>query len=493
MSFLRKLASHTAIYGLSSIIGRLLNWALTPVYVNFFRPEEFGIFSDLYAMMFYPLILLSFGMETTFFRYAKNYLASDKAFSNALSVVITFVAVFLGFSLTFLENIAEVLGYPGQEKLLLPVIGIIALDTVANLFMAFLRYKEKAWKFALTSLTNILITLVLNIIFIAVLRLDYYYAFLANLIASAVRLLLAVGFNLPLRFSPDKEFLRPMLSYAAPIVIAGLAGAINETLDRNLLPRLWEDGKVFLGKARSGTEMNGIYAANYKLAIFISLFTQAFRYAAEPFFFKNLKKTTDNKKQIAVSYYFFLLIALSGFVWISVLKYFIVSFNFFGLVHFRLIPEPYWVGLPVVPVLLFANVSLASYVTFSMWFKISEQTQYGIYFSLAGASITLAMNFLFIPKIGFYASALATLLCYVTMAVFCVYVGQKKYFIPYDFKQIFKSVFLAIFLVVTYQFLENYKGLGAENFGFAILTIFIWSGWVYREARKYNQKRWSNG
>ncbi len=483
MSFLRKLASHTAIYGLSSIIGRLLNWALTPVYVNFFRPEEFGIFSDLYAIMFYPLILLTFGMETTFFRYAKNHLNPEKAFSNALTIVGTLVVTFLVLSLSLLDFIAKAIGYEGQENLVLLVIGIIAIDSLANLFMAYLRYKEKAWKFALTSLLNILITLLLNIWFIAVLRLDYYYAFLANLIASAVRLLLAVAFNFPMHFKPDKKYFRPMIYYAAPIVIAGLAGAINETFDRNLLPRLWEDGKVFLGKPRTGIELNGIYSANYKLAIFISLFTQAFRYAAEPFFFKNLKNSS-NKKQISVSYYFFLLTALTGFVFISVFKYYIVSFDIFGLVNFKLIPEPYWVGLPVVPILLFANVALASYITFSMWFKISEQTRYGIYFSLIGATITLTINFLFIPKIGFYASAFATLLCYVTMAVLCVLTGQKNYYVPYEFPKILRSVFLAVFLVLAYQLLENFYGLRDENLLYAILVAGIWSVWSYREIQR---------
>ena len=483
MSFHRKLASHTAIYGLSSIIGRILTWGLTPLYVNYFNPAEFGKVSDLYAFTFYFIILISFRMETTFFRFSKNIISFNKAFSNALFVEVSLATIFLLTTLPFVNKIAGILGYADQVNTLILVILIIVLDALGNLSMAALRYKEKAVRFAIISIVNIILTISLNIWFIAVLKKGIHYIFVANVIASATKLLLTWIFLRPVKIKVATGWIKPMLKYAAPIVVAGFAGALNETLDRNLLPRLWDETKPFLGKFYSGIELTGIYSTNYKLAIFISLFTQAFRYAAEPLFFKNIKNK-DNKSNIATSYYYFLLFALTGFVAISVFKYFIASFNFFGLANFRLIPEPYWVGLRVVPILLLANIALASYITFAMWFKIVRKTKFGMYFSLIGASITLIVNVLLIPEIGFFASALATFLCYSTMALLCLIIGQKHYKIPYNYSKIIEAIIISVILVAIYELWEIKSGFSNSNFVVALAIFGTWLLFVFFRGRK---------
>ena len=484
MSFLRKLASHTAIYGLSSIIGRILTWGLTPLYVNYFAPAEFGKVSDLYAFTFYFIILISFGMETTFFRFSKNIINFNKAFSNALLVVVSLASVFLLLTIPFIDEIADLLGYSKHSNTLLIIVIIIVLDALGNLSLAALRYKEKAMQFATISIINIILTLSLNILFIAVLKKSIHYIFVANVIASAARLLLGWKYLLPIEFTPATEWIKPMLKYAVPIVIAGFAGALNETLDRNLLPRLWDEAKLFLGKHYTGIELTGIYSTNYKLAIFISLFTQAFRYAAEPLFFKNIRHR-DNKENIANSYYLFLAFALTGFVAISVFKYFIANFDFFGLTNFHLIPPAYQVGLRVVPILLFANVALASYITFSMWFKIIRRTEFGAYFSLIGASITLHVNILLIPHIGFFASALATFLCYTTMALLCLRVGQEHYKIPYNYPRILEAIIVAIVLVVFYELWEITTGFSNSNFKIAGFIFVLWMLFIHFRVRRF--------
>ncbi|MCS7073975.1 MAG: oligosaccharide flippase family protein, partial [Bacteroidia bacterium] len=338
MGLLQKLASQTAIYGLSSVIGRLLNWGLTPLYVNYFKPGAFGVLSDLYALSFYPQLILTMGMETTFFRFSENKQREKEVYANAFYLVVFLAISFLLVISIFKSWIAQWLGYAGHSNLILIVAGIITADIIAALPLAKLRYDEKAKFFAFISLTNIGITILLNLLFIVVFRYGLYYIFIANLIASIIRTGLALYENIP-----SWQFVNPvtaklMLNYGFYIMLAGLAGAINETLDRNLLPRLWENGTVFEGKSRTGMEMNGIYSAMYKLAMFISLVTQAFRYAVEPYFFKSANET-DKDLNFARIFHYYCTATLVMFLFISSFTHEILSFNFWGLFSGYLVPR----------------------------------------------------------------------------------------------------------------------------------------------------------
>lgn len=466
MSLWRKLGSHTLIYGLSSIIGRTINWALTPLYSNYFTLEEFGVFSDLYALTFYPLIILTFGMETSFFHFAGKKIEPEKAYANAFIVVCILNVLFIGIFGLGNSFCSALLGYPNQSHLLLMLVGIIVLDTLAALPMARLRYQENSKRFAFISLTNIGLTLILNIIFIAVLNKGIEYVFWANLIASGLKLILALQYNLPQQASFDRTLLKPIIWYGFYIMLAGLAGAVNETFDRNLLPRLWgSEKKEFEGQLLNGMEMNGIYSAMYKLGMFISLLTQAFRYAAEPFFFKTAAEH-DAPTTYAKVFHYFTTVCFVAFLLVAGLAGEIVSFNLFGLTNFSLIPQRYWIGLDVVPIILLANVCLAMYINLSVWFKITAQLRYGLFISTLGAVITILINAFTIPYLGYYGSALATLSCYGFMCMFCYYLGQKNYPIPYKFGRLMGYAILVGFFYMMIRFLE-YKGLSGTN-----ITLF---------------------
>jgi len=455
MSLLKKLVSHTAIYGASSIIGRLINWVLTPLYVNLFAPAEYGIFTDLYALSFYPLILLTFGMETTFFRYAKG---GDKSsiefvYNNAFWTVFAFALLFsLIFGLNY-NNLATSLGYKTQPQLVLLLIGIIVVDVLSALPLAKLRYEEKAKNFAFISLSNIAITLILNIIFLLYLGWGIEYVFVANFIASVIRLLLLVEGNLPTHWLPDVKTLKPFLEYGFLIMLAGLAGAMNEMLSRNILPRLWTDGALYKGVSYTGLEINGIYGANYKLGMFIALLTQAFRYAVEPIYFK---ETTDKQHPttFAQIFHYYTLVCLAFCLIISSFSYEIVSFKVFGR---SLLTEKYWVGLNAVPLILLANMLLGMYLNLSFWFKITGQVRYGIFFTLSGTIITVVINFLTIPFFAYIGSAIASVLCYATMCYLCYYYGQKYYPVPYNLRRlgIYFLFFLALYFINRFMSYPN--------------------------------------
>jgi len=423
---LRKLASHTLIYGMSSILGRLINWGLTPVYLNHFTEHQNGMISDLYALTFYPLIVLTFGMETSFFHFSHGKLHVDRAYTNSLTSVFALASIFALVGALCYVPLAHALGYYGHEEYILILIGIIWLDTVAALPMAKLRYDERARWFTSISLSNIGLTIVLNVVFVVVFHFGVEFVLIANLVASVVRLLMAFYGNLPRSWKPDLEAWKPMLHYGFFIMLAGLAGTINETFDRNLLPRLWPNGGVYKGVPHTGMEMNGIYGANYKLGMFIALVTQAFRYAAEPFFFKH----ADGEKSpelFAKIFHYFILACLSVFLIITSFSYEIVSFDFGGV---RLFPPQYWVGLEVVPVILLANICLGAYINLSMWYKVTNRVRFGLFIAAIGAFLTILINFLGIPYWGYMACGYATLVCYASMCFLCYYFGKKHYPIP---------------------------------------------------------------
>jgi O-antigen/teichoic acid export membrane protein len=437
MSVLRKLAGETAIYGISSVIGRLLNLILTPIYTEVFKKGTYGIIGDLYAFVSFANVFLTFGMETAFFRFSEDHDDPKKAYSQAFIWVSSLVLMILIVGLLSYQTVAGWIGYGEQEHLVLMTLLIICIDGLAALPMAKLRKEGRAKRFAIINLTNIGISLSANILFIAILDLGIEYVFISNIVASSIRLGLALLTGLPASIKPDPRLLRSMAHYGFFIMIAGLAGMMNETLDRILLPRLWIEGTLWGDPPAyplepfTGLEMNGVYNACYKLSMFIALVTQAFRYAAEPFFFREAKDK-NSPETFARVFHYFMIAVLAAFMLVSSYAHEIVSFNFFGLTGDKtFIDEAYWLGLSVVPVLLMAYVFSAAYINLSIWFKITKQTRFALLFAGTGAFITIVINVLTIPRYGYLGSAWATLACYGSMALLCYLVGQKYYPIPY--------------------------------------------------------------
>ncbi|MDD3858805.1 MAG: oligosaccharide flippase family protein [Bacteroidales bacterium] len=444
---LKKLAGQTAVYGLSSILGRLLNYLLVPLYTRLFAPEVYGIVTELYAYVTFLLILLTYGMETGFFRFAQDKSIFDKVYSSILVSITATSTLFIALLLIFLTPIANLLDYQLNPEYILWMGLIVALDSLISIPFAKLRLQNKAWKFAILKLINIGINIGLNLFFLLLCPkltssnpdsalLSLYsptigvgYVFIANLIANVFTLLMLLPEILNIKFSFDKALLKKILIYAMPLLIAGFAGMINETLDRVLLKHLVPD-------SLNPMEQLGIYGANYKLAILMTLFIQMFRYAAEPFFFNNKNESNARELYAKATKYFIicgLMIFLGVMFYIDFIKYFI--------------DVNYHEGLKVVPILLLANLFLGIFFNFSIWYKLNDMTKYGAYLAIFGAILTIVLNVVLVPIYGYVGSAWATLICYVAMTLLSFYWGQKYYKVPYG---ILNAVFYFVFALGLY-------------------------------------------
>ncbi len=451
---LKKIFSHAAIYGMSSILGRILNWLLTPLYINIYPTEEYGILSDLYGFTFYWSVILTFGQETAFFRFGTDKNKFKDYYSSAFSHVLLFSLIFLIiFGLNY-SIFAEWLGYKGRESLFLWLIGIIFCDAIAAMPLAKLRYEEKAFHFAVISLLNIGITIVLNLILVLWLKQPIEAVFWANFLASLVRLLMSFYGNMPNFFIPREPYFQKMLAFGSFIMLSGLLSAINENLGRNLIIRLWEDGKLWNGVPYTGKALNGIYSANYKFGMFIALMTQAFRYAADPI----MLKSSENKESppfYAKVFYFYTTANIFMYLIISTFIEEIAKFNFWGLTNFYLVHPDYWGGLVIVPHILLANVMFGAFMNLSIWYKVTKQTHYGMWITFVGTVFTLIINILFIPEYGFVASAYSTLICYSSMAILCYLLGQKFYPVPYPIFHVLMYILISTTLIFITQNLPN--------------------------------------
>lgn len=456
MNPLKRLLGQTAIYGLSSIVGRLLNYLLVPLYTRVFLPNEYGVVVELYAYVGFFNVILTYGMETSFFRFSEKYKDYLRVFSTAISSLFISTSVFLLIGLLLSGGIANYLQYQNNVEYIVWFVLIISLDTLAAIPFAKLRLQNKAIKFAVIKFINIGINILLNLFFLILCplilkqnpdsffnliyseRVGVGYIFISNLIASAITLFLLIpefkGFN----FSFENTLLKEMLRYSWPLLIAGLAGMVNETLDRILLKAfivipdyVADSHKYIMGQI-------GIYGANYKISIFMTLFIQAFRYTAEPFFFSQMSKS-DSKKIYADVMKFFVLFCLLVFL----------SINLFIDIVKLFIDSNYYSGLHIVPILLGANLFLGIIFNLSIWYKLTNRTKFGALIAIFGAIITIVLNIILIPYIGYTGSAVATLVCYFLMAVLS-YILSKKYFpIPYNLKRIFGYSLLALILYFT--------------------------------------------
>ncbi len=444
MSTIRKLASQTAIYGLSSIIGRFLNYLLVPLHtsVYVFTLEQYGIITEMYAYVSVLVILLTYGMETSFFRfYSRDELDKKRVYSTALWAVMTTTAAFIIVCYIFAQPIANWLHYNNHKEYVIWFAIIVGLDAVSSIALAKLRALNKAVNFAFINLSNVAINIGLNLFFLAYCMPMYKagnmnwivetfynpnigvgYVFISNLIASIVKFLLLIPYYIDLKFGWNKSYLKQMLIYGLPLLFAGLAGIINETLDRIMLKQMLIDD---LGEVRT-LELIGIYGAVYKISIIITLFIQAFRFAADPFFFAQEKEKNSKETYSRVMTYFVIVCAvifLGVMLYLDILKYFITN-------------DAYWVGLHIVPYLLFANIFLGIYYNQSIWYKLSGQTMYAVYLAVFGAIITIVLNIILIPTINYTGSAYTTFICYAAMMLASYFLGQKYYPVPYKIGKI---------------------------------------------------------
>lgn len=448
---LRKLISDTAVYGTSSMLARGLYYVLTIAFGRIFLPEDFGIFTELYAYAGLLNVVLTHGMETAYFRfYTKEVALKEQVFGTSLVSVASVSIFFLGLIYLFIEPISYALNYSQNQNYLIWFAWIIALDNWSALPFAKLRMEGKAKLFALLKISNVAIMVLFNLFFLfwlppmvqkyAVLELIYSqkigigYVFISNLIASAITFTFLLKIISPRVITFHFGLYKQMLKYATPILFIGLAGIANELFDRLMLRRLLPFDDI------ENLRLLGIYGYCYKLSVLMALFTQAFRFAAEPLFFKESKNENAPHTYAKITLYF----TMAG------------SFIFLGVSLFAdnilsFVNEAYLEGLSVIPILLMANLFLGIHFNVSTWYKIMDKTHIGAFISIFGAALTITLNILFIPKYGFMASAWITLICYFSMTVIGLILGQKHYPIPYSYIKILLYIFSAFALVYLYQ------------------------------------------
>lgn len=475
MKSLRKLASQTVVYGLSSILGRFLNYLLVPLYTYVFAAEAYGVVSEFYAYAGFFAVFLGLGLETGYFRFRGRPGVMDaSAYGAALWVLIPANLLFLGLIITYREPLSIWLQYPEHPEYLVWFSLILAADAVCALPFARLRAQERAIRFATIKLTEILLTIGLNLLFILgfpALRLKWPELpwdqwlnpdigvgaiFLANLIGSAAKWVLLWPEFRRIDFAGGLRLIRPMLRYALPMVIIGFAGMINEMLDRAILKYLLPYDLV------TNLRMLGIYGACYKLSILMTLFVQAFRYAGEPFFFAMAGRSDAKQAYALVMRYF--VICCSG-IYLGVVLFLDVFKYFIG--------EEYREGLGIVPILLMANLLLGIYINLSIWYKLTDRTGWGAWVSILGAVLTVALNVALIPEYGYVGSAWATLACYATMVILSWALGCYFYPVPYPLARIGGYLMLSVGLTFAQPVVELRLDLGAMMAG-----VLLFSGYL---------------
>ena len=445
---MKRLVKETAIYGLSSIVGRFLNWMLVPVYTRVLTGTgEFGIYTNLYAWVALLLIILTYGMETGFFRFINKQEEANpmRVYATTLFSLGATSGLFLLSTLCFLSPLSRLLNYEAHPEYLAMMLGVAAADAFCCIPFAWLRYKGRPLRFMGIKLLGIFLNIGLNIFFLIVcpylhrrapqavgwFYLPAYgvgYAFVANVITSAVTLVALVPDMLPgFRYKPDLALLKRMLRYSFPILILGIAGILNQTADKILFPWLFDD------KAYANEQL-GIYGACFRIAVVMVMFIQAFRYAYEPFVFeKNREGKSRTAYAGAMKYFiiFGLLIFLGVVFYLDLLKYFV--------------SPPYYPGLRVVPIVMAGELFFGIYFNLSFWYKLTDQTRWGAYFSISGCVVTLSVILLFAPVYGYMACAWASFFCNLFMMLLSYFTGQKKFPISYDLKSAF--IYFALTIV----------------------------------------------
>ena len=454
MNLYKKLAGQTLVYGLGTMVPRFLNYAILTVwYTRLFKVSEYGVITELYAYVVFLLVILTYGMETGLFRFATKDKNTSLSFSTATISLFITSGLFIIVVFLFSKNIAHLLEYDSHPEYIRWLALIVGIDSFSAIPFAWLRVKEKSRKFTFIKIANVLFTIIFVVLFFIVFprlsekwnlpsfvynkNIRVGYVLIANLWASSLTLLLLIGeiFSVKIRF--DITLWKKMLIYSYPLLIAGLAGTINETMDRILL-------KYMLPANYKPLYEIGIYGANYKIAIVMMLFVQMFRYAAEPFYFNYAKEKNAKEIYSNILRYFYIIglfIFLLVTLYIDFFKYFIAS-KFFS-------------GLNIVPVVLFSYLLYGLFFNLSIWYKLTDKTKYGAILTFIGAIITLIINIIFIPRYSYVASAYAHLVCYAAMVIISWLIGRKYYRINYKVKKLVEYLMTTLVIYAISHYLHR--------------------------------------
>ena len=456
MANLKSLAKDTAIYGLSSIIARFINYLLVPIQTARFAASggEYGIITNVYAYVSLLIILLTFGMETTFFRFmSKEGEDPKKVYSTALTMVMMTSLISSVLLMTFLNPIAASVGYADHPEYVAVMYITVAIDAFMAIPFAYLRYLHKPLKFALLKIINILLNIVLNLLYLVVLpalklnpfgiydeqfTLDVAFVFYINLFCTCATLLMLWKEWTAQSFKIDKSTCKRMLSYTWPLLVMGLAGQLNQAASQILFPYLFD------GSQEEARAQLGIYGACIKIAMIMVMITQAFRFAYEPFVFGK-SKDKDNRETYAQAMKFYLIFTLLAFL---------VVMGYIDILKF-LIGETYWEGLRVVPIVMAAEIMFGVFFNLSFWYKLTDRTIWGAYFSGIGAVVLIMIDFLLIPRFSYMACAWAGFAAYATSMLLSYFIGQRYYPIAYPIRQMSAYVLLTIVLFLAMQYANS--------------------------------------
>ena len=464
MGGLKSLAKDTAIYGVSSIVGRFLNYLLVPIYTISMPASTggYGIITNMYAITALLLVLLTCGMETGFFRFA-NKGGEDpvKVYSTTLLTVGAISLSFLAVCLLFLEPIAGVMGYEEHPWYLGMMLIVIAMDAIQAIPFAYLRYKNRPIKFAALKMLFIFASIILNIVYFVFMKgTNVGAAFLINLICTSLVMLCLISELRGFRYTLDRDLMKRMFRYSFPILILGIAGILNQVVDKIIFPFVYPD------PVEADVQL-GIYGATSKIAMIMAMFTQAFRFAYEPFVFGKSKEK-DNRQMYAQAMKFFIIFTLLAFLtvmfYLDILRY--------------VIGRDYWEGLKVVPIVMAAEMFMGVYFNLSFWYKLTDETKWGAYFSLTACTIVILMNAFLIPVYGYMACAWAGFTGYAVAMLLSYFVGEKKYPIAYDLKSIGGYVLLALMIYVAGEWIPVDNML--LRLLLRTLLLFVFIGYIIK-------------
>ena len=473
MANLKSLAKDTAIYGMSSILGRFLNYLLVPLYTSNISAASggYGIITNLYAYTALLLVILTYGMETTFFRYAnKTNEDPQKVYSSTLIMVGFTSLLFIVLVSIFLQPLSGVMGYSDHSSYVWVMAATVSIDAFQCIPFAYLRYKKRPIKFAALKLLFIALNIALNLLYFVVLP-DLYksypeviqyvyspetgvgYAFYINLVCTASITFFFYKELTGFKYTFDKELAKHMLSYSWPILILGIAGILNQNADFILFPYLYKGSQVH--------QQLGIYGAASKIAMIMAMITQAFRYAYEPFVFGK-GNDKDNRETYAIAMKYFIIFTLLAFL--AVMGYINILRHIIG--------RDYWEGLKVVPIVMAGTIMMGVYFNLSFWYKLIDKTIWGAYFSGIGCFVLILINVIFVPQYGYMACAWAGLIGYATAMTLSYFVGQKKYPINYPLKSIGIYVLIAVFFFIAITYSNQYL---PKIYALAVNTLIIFA------------------
>jgi O-antigen/teichoic acid export membrane protein len=486
-SLVKKLAQQTAIYGVSSILARFLNYALVPIQTRVFHPEQYGVVTQFFAYAGFLNILFTYGMETTFFRFATSRDDKKQVYDTGLLSMILTSLLFSALLILFKQPIAAFMQFNGHTEYVTVLALTLALDAVITIPFAYLRQENRPIRFATFKIVNISVNVGLNIFFLIIcpwmltnpslaifhsaIRSIYHpewgvmYIFIAGLIASIITVLAMSRYFVITRWRVSLDLWKEMLAYSWPLIIIGLAGMGNELLSRILLTRRWS------GPYSEAIHALGVFGACYKMSLLMTLFVQAYRMAAEPFFFGESKKQNPQLTYARTMSFF---VIFCCFIFLLVTLF----IDFFKEIFMG---AEYFDGVRVVPILLLANFFLGVYYNLTIWYKLTNKNFAGSIIAIAGLVITLALNWIWIPLYGYYGSAWVTFICYGFMMVISYFLGRKFYPVPYDVTRFFVYIGLAVGIFFLDQEISMLipSAYYYATYGIGILFLCLYTGIVY--------------